>query len=172
MNESVFPDHGWARKSGLFRVMERVGGTKLGSRMGRLFVPLERRMLRRSNGQRSLLGSVGPPTLLLTTTGRQSGLSRTTPLYYHQDGDRIYLMGSNFGQRHHPAWTGNLLADPLAKVTVGGKDIPVRATLLQDTECDWVFGELVKLTSAYQAYRGRTSRQFRIFKLEPDMNER
>ncbi|TDP98042.1 nitroreductase family deazaflavin-dependent oxidoreductase [Labedaea rhizosphaerae] len=165
MGEQVFPDAVRSKKSALFKAVEGVGGSKLGSRLGRLFVPLDRRLLQRSNGRRGLLGSIAPPTLLLTTTGRKSGQPRTTPLYYHQDGDRIYLMGSNFGRQHHPAWTDNLLADPLATVAIGGKDIPVRAELLRDEESEWVFGELVKITSAYRAYRGRTARQFRVFKL-------
>ena len=167
MGEQVFPEVVQPKKSALFRAMEVIGGTKLGSRMGRLVVPLDRRVLQRSRGRRGVLGSISAPTLLLTTTGRKSGRPRATPLYYHQDGDRIYVMGSNFGQQHHPAWTGNLLAEPNAKVTVGGKDIAVRATLLAGKESEWVFGELVKLAPVYRAYRGRTSRQFRVFKLEP-----
>lgn len=165
MDEQVFPDVARSKQSAVFRVVERVGGTRLGSRLGRLFVPLDRRMLQRSNGQRGLLGAMAPPTLLLTTTGRTSGQPRTTPLYYHQDGDRIYVMGSNFGQQHHPGWTGNLLAEPKAQVCVAGKDVAVRAELLQGEESEWVFDELVKVTSAYRAYRGRTARQFRVFKL-------
>ena len=165
MGEQVFPDVVRSDKSALFKAVERVGGSKLGTRLGRLFVPLDRRMLQRSNGKRGLLGSIAPPTLLLTTTGRTSGQPRTTPLYYHQEGDRIFLMGSNFGRPHHPAWTGNLLADPRATVTIAGKDISVRAKLLQGEESERVFGELVKVTSAYRAYRGRTARQFRVFEL-------
>jgi deazaflavin-dependent oxidoreductase (nitroreductase family) len=167
MDEQVFPEVAPPKKSALFKAVEGVGGTKLGSRLGRLMVPLDRRMLQRSNGRRGLLGSMAPPTLLLTTTGRTSGQPRTTPLYYHQDGDRIFVMGSNFGQQHHPAWTGNLLAEPKATVSISGKDIPVRATLLQGEECEWVFGELVKLAPVYRAYRGRTAREFRVFELEP-----
>jgi hypothetical protein len=45
-----------------------------------------------------------------------------------REGDRLFLVGSNFGQANHPAWSSNLLADPNAWVTMGGKEIPVATT--------------------------------------------
>ncbi|MCB0945391.1 MAG: nitroreductase family deazaflavin-dependent oxidoreductase, partial [Mycobacterium sp.] len=71
---------------------------------------------------------------LLTTTGRKSGLQRTSALSYLRDGDRLLVLGSNFGQRHHPGWSSNLIAEPEATVALGGTEIPVTATLLTGAE--------------------------------------
>ena len=47
----------------------------------------------------AILGSLGlgRHVLLLTTTGRKSGVRRTTPLIYMPDGERFVLYGSNGG---------------------------------------------------------------------------
>jgi deazaflavin-dependent oxidoreductase (nitroreductase family) len=74
------------------------------------------------------------PLLLLTTVGRKSGERRETPLTYQREGDRLFLVGSSFGQSNHPAWSWNLLADPKAWVTMGGKEIAVLATHLRGSE--------------------------------------
>ena len=54
----------------------------------------------------------GVATLLLTTTGRRSGQTRTTPLIYGRDGDRYVVVASRGGAPAHPAWYENLTAQP------------------------------------------------------------
>ena len=54
----------------------------------------------------------GTTTLLLTTTGRRSGETRTTPLIYQRFGDDYLVVASNGGSDGHPAWYLNLRADP------------------------------------------------------------
>jgi deazaflavin-dependent oxidoreductase (nitroreductase family) len=103
--------------------------------------------------------------LLLTTTGAKSGLPRTTPLVFARDGDAAIVVGSNFGQEHHPAWTGNLIKNPEAVVTIGGKDIPVTAELLEGEEARQGFQRMADMARTYDAYRGRTDRQIRVFRL-------
>ena len=45
----------------------------------------------------------------------QNGLVRETPLEsFNKDGS-WFLVGSNFAQHHHPAWTTNLLVIRIAK---------------------------------------------------------
>jgi deazaflavin-dependent oxidoreductase (nitroreductase family) len=104
---------------------------------------------------------------LLTTTGKKSGQRRQTPLMYQREGDRLFLIASNYGQSMHPAWSLNLLADPNAWVTMGGKEIPIVAAQLTGPEYDRVrtkFAEYVG-PKMYQSYRGRTDREFRLFAL-------
>src|SRR5262245_33138739 len=76
-----------------------------------------------------LLGSVGlgRQILLLTTTGRRSGVPRTTPLVYMPDGERYVVYGSNGGLETPPAWLLNLETRPDAEVEIGKRRIPVRA---------------------------------------------
>ena len=89
---------------------------------------------RRSGGR--VLGRMGgQPVLLLQTTGRRSGLTRTTPVQYLADGDTFVVVASNAGAARPPAWYLNLRADPHAQIrrrcgaasTFGRRRRPVRS---------------------------------------------
>ncbi|NKY55923.1 nitroreductase family deazaflavin-dependent oxidoreductase [Nocardia flavorosea] len=161
-----FPQWQWgSQDSALSRVAGRFAATTAGSRVIRTLTPLDRRVLERTDAKYTVLGPIGAPVLLLTTTGRKSGSPRTQPLLYVHDGDRLYVIGSNFGQAHHPAWTANLLAEPGATVAVAGERIPVTATPVDGAAKEEIFQRFVELTGAYAAYRDRTSRDLRVFAL-------
>lgn len=65
------------------------------------------------------LGSLaGRAVLLLTTTGRKSGLPRQTPLLYDEV-DGQYFVGSARGVIAD--WYQNVLADPQVKVRIGSR---------------------------------------------------
>jgi F420H(2)-dependent quinone reductase len=55
---------------------------------------------------------LGLPLCLLTTTGRKSGLSRTSPLIFMADGARVVLVASQGGLPTHLMWFLNLCANP------------------------------------------------------------
>jgi deazaflavin-dependent oxidoreductase (nitroreductase family) len=76
----------------------------------------------------------------------------------------LFLLGSNFGQSHHPAWSANLLANPDAWVTIRGKVIPVTATLLTDVDRDRAQARFLTLP-IYRAHLTSTDRDFRLFAL-------
>src|SRR5260370_16779618 len=56
--------------------------------------------------------------LLLTTVGAKSGQSRTTPVAYVTDGDRLVIIASKGGAPSHPDWHSNLLPNPLPPATL------------------------------------------------------
>src|SRR5262249_11904590 len=66
--------------------------------------------------------------LLLTTIGRPSGATRTTPMMFHRDGDRVLVIASNIGAPHHPDWYLNLAANPQVTVEIGDETYAARAT--------------------------------------------
>lgn len=166
MAEDPFPDVRWGRDVPLLRrSVAVVAGSELGSWCIRRLTPVDHWLLRRSGGRFTIFGPLGVPLLLLTTTGRKSGQRRQTPLAYMREGDRLFVVGSNFGQAHHPAWALNLRADPNAWVAIGGREIPVLATPVTGTEHDRIFGKFVDYVSNYDAYRGRTDRELRVFAL-------
>ena len=68
-------------------------------------------------------GPTGSLVLLLTTTGRKSGIPRVTPLQY-EEVDGLFYVASVRGQMAD--WFRNLVADP--KVTVELRDGRYRAT--------------------------------------------
>ena len=162
----TFPDARWGSDSSpLRRPLVAFSATHLGSWLIRTLTPLDRKLLVRSRGRYTVLGPTGSPVLLLTTTGAKSGLPRTTPLVFARDGDSVIVVGSNFGQEHHPAWTGNLLKTPEAVVTIGGKDIPVTAERLEGAAAEEGYRRMAEMARTYEAYKGRTDREIRVFRL-------
>jgi deazaflavin-dependent oxidoreductase (nitroreductase family) len=161
-----FPDARWGSDtSRLRRSMTRFGKTRVGSWMVRTLTPLDRYLIEHSDGRYTVLGPIGAPTMLLTTTGAVSGLSRTTPLLFARDGDDIVVAGSNFGQMKHPAWSKNLIEHPNAIATVGGQKIPVMAELLTGDAARAGFEQMIEMTEVYAEYRNRTNRNIRVFRL-------
>ncbi|MBL1076123.1 nitroreductase family deazaflavin-dependent oxidoreductase [Nocardia sp. 2] len=163
-----FPDREWGSRTNLLsRIVSPLAATKLGSLVVRTVIqPVDRLVLKRTAGAYTALGPIGAPVVLLETTGRKSGQQRTSPLLYVHDGDVLYVIGSNFGQQTHPAWTANLLADPKGAVTLAGQRIPVTAERVTDPAlAAQVFARFEGLTAAYSAYKQRTDRDLRIFAL-------
>lgn len=66
--------------------------------------------------------------LVLTTTGRKSGLPRKTPLQYEQLDGEIYV-GSARGESAD--WYRNLVADPAVQVQLGSEIFTARAEPLR-----------------------------------------
>lgn len=165
---TTIPDARWGKQDGLLsKAGTAFASTKVGSRVVRAAMPWDRKVLIRTNGRRTLLGPIGAPTMLLETVGRKTGQARLSPLLFARDGDSVIVVGSNFGQEHHPAWTSNLIAHPQATVIAGGALVPVDATLLEGDEAENAYRKMIEVTSVYAEYRKRTDRQIRVFRLTP-----
>jgi len=65
--------------------------------------------------------------ILLTTTGRKSGQTRTLPLGLFDWPGGYLVVASNGGQPRHPAWYLNLMNNPHATVQVFDQVLPVTA---------------------------------------------
>ena len=76
------------------------------------------------------------PLLLLTTVGRHSGKSRTSPMMYVPDGERLLVIASNNGATHDPQWYLNLTADPSVTVELPGQEYRGQATPLTGADYD------------------------------------
>lgn len=147
-------------------VVQRLGSYRWFARTGRALVPLDRFVTRVTKGRIIAYGFL--PSLILTTVGRKSGQPREQPLGYIPDGGGFVVIGSNWGQAVHPAWSANLLAHSQAVVRIKGRDIPVDATLVTGAERDRLWALLLRVWPAYQTYAERAPhRTLRIFKLDP-----
>jgi deazaflavin-dependent oxidoreductase (nitroreductase family) len=104
----------------------------------------------------------GTTILLLTTTGRTSGESRTTPLIHRVDGDRWVVIASKGGAPDHPAWYRNLLADPEATIEVEADEVPVVATTAEGEERDRLWASLTEAWPAYDDYQAKTEREIPV----------
>lgn len=76
----------------------------------------------------------GHPVLLLTTTGRRSGLARRTPVQYERlDGHPILVAAAN-GAAEPPAWWRNLDADSDVTVQIADEVWHARAVTVEGEE--------------------------------------
>ena len=123
-------------------------------------------LYRRSGGR---IGGrmVGMPVLLLITTGRRSGRSRTTPLTYVRDGEAIVVAGSNGGSDYVPAWCLNLRSNPDAEVEIGRGRTRVTAREASPAERARLWPEFTSRYSGYASYAARTAREIPVVILEP-----
>ncbi len=143
-----------------------IAGHKWGQWFARnVYTPLDKLVYRLTKGRRGL--SPVRSVLLLTTTGRKSGQPRQVPILYLRDGDAFWVMASNYGQKHHPAWSANLLANPVAQVTIGKFSARVQARLATEAEKKERWADLLELYPAWSNYATWTDRRFRLFRLEP-----
>jgi deazaflavin-dependent oxidoreductase (nitroreductase family) len=107
------------------------------------------------------------PILLLRTVGRRTGKRRTQPLMYLREAD-CYLVAASFGGHDQdPAWLRNVQASPRATITVGGRDVPVLATIATTQERERLWPRFLSLSAAYGKYQRSTNRQIPIVKLSP-----
>ena len=152
--------------SAVSSLARRLGGKRWFASVGRALVPLDRLVGKLTRGRLVSLNMNDLTTLMLTTTGRKTGRARTQPLLYARDGDAFVVVGSNWGQAHHPAWSANLLANPDALVLLGGKEIPVRAVRVEGPERDRLWELMRSVWPAYSTYEERAGRHIRVFRLE------
>lgn len=149
----------------LTSAVRRLGRTRWFARVGRAVSSLDGRLQKATDGRWSVLGRPSLPQLVLTTTGRVSGRPRDAVLLYATCDEGWVVIGSNWGQQHHPAWSGNLLADPRARVTIGGVTTDVVARLTSDEERLELLPALLAVWPAYETYAERSGRELRVFVL-------
>jgi deazaflavin-dependent oxidoreductase (nitroreductase family) len=149
------------------RIMQQLGHRRWFAKLGKVLVPLDRGVASLTRGRVVALGLV--PSLILTTTGRKTGKERVQPLIYVPDGDGIILIGSNWGQPHHPSWSANLLANPVVRVRIKGVERSVTARLATGEERDRLWRKALQTWPAYSTYARRAGdRQIRVFRLTPN----
>ena len=115
----------------------------------------------------------GMPVVMLTTTGRKSGLPRTTMLTSPvQDGDRIVLVASYGGDDRHPTWFLNLRANPQVEVMIDGRTRRMRARVASPEEKATLWPRVTASYWSYAQYQQQTARDIPLVILEPDQPSR
>lgn len=127
---------------------------------------LERLVRRLSGGRLGVLDLAGLPSIELTVTGRKSGMPRTTSLLYVPYGEAYLLVGSNWGQQEHPAWSVNLLHTDKAELHQNGERFDVSVARLTGVERDHAWQHAVTFWPGYaMEQRLAGAREFRLFEL-------
>lgn len=108
----------------------------------------------------------GVATLLLTTTGRQSGEHYTTPLIYGQEGDRYLVVASKGGASRHPHWYLNLASDGDVEIQVRGDKFSATARTANPEEKPSLWRIMTGIWPAYDEYQGKTEREIPLIILE------
>ncbi|MEV1079331.1 nitroreductase/quinone reductase family protein [Streptomyces sp. NPDC050211] len=149
------------------RFVQKVSSTPGFAKVAPHVIPALDRAVHRLTRGKVLLSAQLLPGVILTSTGAKSGAARRTPLACmpEEDGRSWILIGSNFGRPGHPAWTHNLLARPDAEVSWKGRDIPVRARLLEGEERAAAWKAALEFWPPYAAYQARVEREIRVFRI-------
>ena len=121
----------------------------------------------RASGGRIGARQAGRDILLLTTTGRKSGLERTHALLFVHDGERYVVCGSNFGDARHPAWYLNLRAHPEGTARIGPLTIRIVAMEATGEERARLWQKLVVAWPGYESYQAGIERAIPVVILTP-----
>jgi len=114
---------------------------------------------------------LGTPTLLLRTTGRRSGATRTNALVYLADDGRYVVVASKGGDDRPPAWLLNLVAQPSVEVQLGRERRPATASVLEKDDPDYQrLWRLVNENNSgrYDGYQAKTARPIPLVVLTPN----
>jgi F420H(2)-dependent quinone reductase len=113
---------------------------------------------------------IGVPTLLLRTTGRRSGATRTNALVYAHEGSDYLVVASNGGADRPPGWLHNLRAKPDVEMQIGRERQPATARIIEPS--DPSYDRLWQVVNAnnrdrYTAYQRKTTRPIPVIAITP-----
>ncbi|HJQ04059.1 MAG TPA: nitroreductase family deazaflavin-dependent oxidoreductase [Nocardioides sp.] len=145
----------------------RIGAISWMPRLLPQIVATDKLIQRATDGRLTVLDIAGLPNLMLTTTGRRSGLPRSTPLLCVPDHDRILIAGSNFGGPGEPLWVKNIEAHPAVNVRFRGRTADLFARRLLDEERSAAWRTMVATWPNFARYEQRTDREIKVFELLP-----
>ena len=109
----------------------------------------------------------GGPICLVEMTGARTGKKRTFPVMYVPDGDDVLVVASIGGAPSNPAWYHNLIANPIVKITQGGKTRSMQARQLSGQEREEAWPTCVEHYLPYSEYKTRTNREIPVFRCVP-----
>jgi hypothetical protein len=159
--------------------------TPFGERTGLLMVRLMESnniaLFRLSNGR--VGGTIfGAPVVLLTTSGRRTGVRRTKPLLALEDGGSWIVVASRGGTTRNPDWFENLLEhegrastpsggpmlEPPVVEAAGAEPVVVATEVLSGEERERWWDRLVAIYPKFVSYQRRAShRTIPVVRLTP-----
>lgn len=121
----------------------------------------------RATGGRIGGRELGKPVCLLTTTGRKSGLARTSALVYLADGARVVLVAAQGGLPTHPLWLLNLRTNPQVQVQIGARTQAMRAREADAAERAVLWPRATAMNPRWATFQSWTDRVIPVVVCEP-----
>lgn len=109
----------------------------------------------------------GKPLVLVHSVGAKSGVPRTNPLMYDEDGDRLYLFASMGGAPRNPDWYYNVKAHPEVTVEFGDGTKDMRAEEITGAERDARYRRMAERFPQFAEYEASTDRTIPVLELRP-----
>ncbi len=146
--------------------MAETAGRRLLVRSATKYLGALHRLLYRMSGGRIGSRLWDLPVVLLTTTGRKSGKQRTVPLCSLRDGENVVVIASYGGLDQPPAWWLNLEANPHAELLAGRERRAVTARNAGPDERRRLWAEVTSRAPGYLEYERRTDREIPVVILQ------
>lgn len=103
--------------------------------------------------------------LLLSTVGRRTGQTHTTPVMFLRTEDQLLVIASAGGAPTDPQWYLNLVADPEVTVEVGSEKYSARAEVLTGAIRDLAWDKVIADMPMYADYQVKTQRTIPVVNL-------
>jgi deazaflavin-dependent oxidoreductase (nitroreductase family) len=109
--------------------------------------------------------------LLLTTTGRRTGDAYTTPMMFHRENGRLFVIASNIGAPRDPDWCLNLREEPAVTVEVGDQEgspaYAATASVLEGDDRAAVWARIAELYPFFVDHQTKAPREIPVVELRP-----
>jgi len=113
-------------------------------------------------------GSWGGKLLLLTTTGRKTGKTRTVPLRYIRDeAGHPVVTASMGGQPMDPAWFNNIKSNPELTYELDGRPVKARGEVAPPDVREKLWAKLTAVAPGFIGYQKKTTRIIPMVVLKP-----
>jgi deazaflavin-dependent oxidoreductase (nitroreductase family) len=109
----------------------------------------------------------GVTTLILTTTGRTTGLRRQSAMIYRRIQGDYVVIASQGGAPTHPSWYLNLCAEPRVEVNVGPDHFVANSRIAEGEERTRLWAMMADHWRNFDVYATRTQRRIPVVVLEP-----
>jgi deazaflavin-dependent oxidoreductase (nitroreductase family) len=124
------------------------------------------RRYRETDGAEGYIWRNGTTILILSTTGRKSGITRDNPLIYREWNDAYLIVASRGGSDSAPGWYLNLRADPHVQVQIKGEKFAATARTATPEEKPELWKMMTEVWPDYDKYQEKTQREIPVVVLE------
>jgi deazaflavin-dependent oxidoreductase (nitroreductase family) len=144
-----------------------IGGISWVPRLLPQITAVDKFLQRVTGGRLSLLRLAGLPSLMLTVTGRKSGIPRSTPLLCVPYRNGVLVAGSNFGGPKAPVWVANVRAADRVTMRFAGRTRTAVPHELTGADRAAAWEHMLQTWPNYAKYAERTEREIPVFFLDP-----